>query len=118
MFTFIHFRAASSVSLFIVLIVFFYKFGNNSYGGDCMKKYNLMGIVIEDRNEFAPQVQDVLTEFGSIIKTRIGLHDGSENYISNEGFIILSLEDDDRKIDEFSKKLKEIKTVRVKNIKV
>lgn len=83
-----------------------------------MKKYNLMGIVIEDRKAFASQVQDVLTEFGSIIKTRIGLHEGSESYISNEGFIILSLENDDKKIDDFLRKLKEIKTVRVKNIKV
>ena len=83
-----------------------------------MKKYNIMGIVIEDRKKFAPFVQEVLTEFGSIIKMRLGLHDGDENCLANEGFIILSLDDDDNKVDEFTKRLKAIKSVRVKNIKV
>ena len=32
-----------------------------------MEKYNLMGIVIENRRDFAPRVQEVLTEFGCII---------------------------------------------------
>lgn len=83
-----------------------------------MKKYNIMGIVIEDRKNYATEVQEVLTEFGSIINTRIGLHTGLENFPNNEGFIILNLEDDDKKISEFEKKLKNIKSVRVKNIKV
>lgn len=83
-----------------------------------MKKYNIMGIVIEDRKNFANEVQDVLTEFGSIIDARIGLHTGLEKSLNNEGFIILNLVDDDKKISEFEKKLKSIKSVRVKNIKV
>ncbi len=83
-----------------------------------MKKYNIMGIVIEDRKNFANEVQDVLTEFGSIIDTRIGLHTGLEKSLNHEGFIILNLVDDDKKISEFEKKLKSIKSVRVKNIKV
>ena len=83
-----------------------------------MKKYNIMGIVIEDRKNFADKVQEVLTEFGSIIDTRIGLHTGLEKSLNNEGFIILNLMDDDKKIGEFEKKLKSIKSVRVKNIKV
>ena len=83
-----------------------------------MKKYNIMGIVIEDRKNFANEVQDVLTEFGSIIDTRIGLHTGLEKSLNNEGFIILNLTDDDKKISEFENRLKNIKSVRVKNIKV
>ena len=43
-----------------------------------MKKYNLMGIVIENRSDFAPLVQEILTAFGYIIKMRIGLHEGTE----------------------------------------
>ena len=83
-----------------------------------MEKHNLMGIVIENRKEFAPDVQEVLTEFGCIIKMRIGMHEGVENSCTNEGFIILNLANDDKKIDEFVKKLKNIESVRVKNIKV
>jgi len=87
-------------------------------GGDSMKKYNLMGIAIGNRREFAPQVQEILTEFGCIIKMRIGLHEEIENSCSNEGFIILNLSDDDKEINRFVKKLESIDTVRVKNIKV
>ena len=83
-----------------------------------MGKYNLMGIVIGDRRKFAPKVQEVLTEFGCIIKMRIGLHEGIENYCSNEGFIILNLNDDDKEINRFISKLENIESVRVKNIKV
>jgi len=83
-----------------------------------MEKYNLMGIVIENRRDFAPQVQEILTEFGCIIKMRIGLHEEIENSCSNEGFIILNLVDDDKEIKRFIKKLENIESVRVKNIKV
>ena len=83
-----------------------------------MEKHNLMGIAIENRKDFAPLVQEVLTEFGCIIKMRIGMHEGIENSCSNEGFIILNLADDDKEINRFVKKLESIKSVRVKNIKV
>ena len=83
-----------------------------------MEKYNLMGIVIGNRRDFAPAVQEVLTEFGCIIKMRLGLHEGVENFCSNEGFIILNLYDDDKEINRFIKRLENIESVRVKNIKV
>lgn len=83
-----------------------------------MEKYNLMGIVIENRKEFAPAVQEVLTEFGCIIKMRIGMHEGMGKTCSNEGFIILNLDDDDKEINKFINKLEKIESVRVKNIKV
>jgi len=82
-----------------------------------MDNYNLMGIVIGNRKTFAPDVQEVLTRFGKIIKMRIGLHEySSEN--TNEGFIILNLSNDDNKVDELSKELQAIESVRVKNIKL
>ena len=77
-----------------------------------------MGIVIENRRDFAPMVQEVLTEFGCIIKMRIGMHEGMEKSCSNEGFIILNLDNDDKEINRFIKKLETIESVRVKNIKV
>lgn len=83
-----------------------------------MKKYNLMGIVIEDRRDFAPDVQKVLTRYGDVINMRIGLHDSPEKNNTNEGFIILSLIDDDIKVGEFMRELGNIESVRVKNIKV
>jgi len=83
-----------------------------------MGKYNLMGIVIGNRKDFAPEVQKVLTEFGCIIKMRVGLHEGIENSCSNEGFIMLNLSDDDKEINRFVNKLESIESVRVKNLKL
>ena len=83
-----------------------------------MNSYNLMGIAIGNRKTFAPDVQEVLTRFGKIIKMRIGLHENSENESTNEGFIILNLSDDDKEIRRFIKRLESIESVRVKNIKV
>ena len=83
-----------------------------------MKKYNLMGIVIENRRDFAPLVQEILTQYGCIIKMRIGLHEGTEEECSNEGFIILNLKDDEIEIKKLVYELKNIEGVRVKNVEI
>ncbi len=83
-----------------------------------MKNYNLMGIVIENRREKATIVQDVLTGYGCIIKMRIGLHEGTENECSNEGFIILNLSDNQDEINRLIMDLSNIDGVRVRNVKI
>ena len=83
-----------------------------------MKNYNLMGIVIENRREKATIVQDVLTGYGGIIKMRIGLHEGTENECSNEGFIILNLSDNQDEINRLIMDLSNIDGVRVRNVKI
>ena len=80
-----------------------------------MENYNLMGIKIGNRKTFAPDVQEVLTRYGSTIKMRIGLH---ENENTNEGFIILNLLNGDNKISALISELESIETVRAKNIKL
>lgn len=82
-----------------------------------MKNYNLMGIVIGDRKSFAPDVQEVFTRYGNIIKMRIGLHEDEEIENSNEGFIILSLDNDDSKIDALLNELNNVESVIAKNVK-
>lgn len=83
-----------------------------------MKRYNLMGIVIDNRRDFAPLVQEILTHYGCIIKMRIGLHEDVEEECSNEGFIILNLNNDDDRIRELVNELKNIEGVRVKNVEI
>lgn len=73
-------------------------------------KTNIMVIIIENRDSNAPDVQEVLTKFGSIINARLGLHDNRE---FNEGKIILDLIDDEEQIKELSNELKNIKGIRV-----
>lgn len=51
----------------------------------------ILGIKINDRIKEAGSVQKVLTQFGCSIKTRLGLHEVSENHCSTNGLIILEL---------------------------
>lgn len=51
----------------------------------------ILGIKINDRIMEAGSVQKVLTQFGCSIKTRLGLHEVSENHCSTNGLIILEL---------------------------
>ena len=72
-------------------------------------KSNIMVIIVENRDSKAPDVQEVLTKFGSIINARLGLHENG----FNEGKIILDLEDNEEQIKELSKELEGITGIRV-----
>lgn len=51
----------------------------------------VLGIRIEDRVKEAGEVQKVLTKFGCSIKTRLGLHEVSDDFCSSSGLILLEL---------------------------
>ena len=77
-------------------------------------KTNIMVIIVENRDSKAPDVQEVLTKFGSIINARLGLHEND----FNEGKIILDLVDDAEKIQELAKELNGITGIRVGHMSV
>ena len=77
-------------------------------------KTNIMVIIVENRDSKAPDVQEVLTKFGSIINARLGLHEND----FNEGKIILDLLDNAEKIEELAKELKGITGIRVGHMSV
>jgi ABC-type molybdate transport system substrate-binding protein len=78
-----------------------------------MEKTILM-VLISMRNENAVKVQSLLTEFGCLIKTRLGVHDASTDTCSNYGLLILELTGVKKDQDRLAKKLKQIKGIRVK----
>ncbi len=53
--------------------------------------YTIMGVLVNQRSKKAPDVQEVLTKAGCIIKVRLGLHEASDNACSEEGLILLQL---------------------------
>lgn len=81
-----------------------------------MEKYHLMGIVVDRRKKQAPNVQEVLTKYGDIIKNRIGLHEGYTE--DNSGFIILTLMNSESRIKELKSELAEIDGVKAKALKI
>ncbi len=77
----------------------------------------ILGVMLEQRMETATSVQDVLTEYGCFITTRIGLHQTAEDACSERGLIILELADHVKgEADEMEKKLSDIKGVTVKKM--
>ena len=48
-------------------------------------------ILVDKRKEEAATVQKILTDWGCMIKTRIGIHDGLLDSCTNSGLIILEL---------------------------
>lgn len=75
-----------------------------------MKKSVLL-ILIGSRKESAVNVQKVLTGWGCMIKTRLGVHDGVLDNCSDQGLLMLELVGDDAQKDELARKLSLIKGV-------
>lgn len=69
-----------------------------------MKKSVLL-ILIGGRKESAVKVQQVLTAWGCIIKTRLGIHDGVLDNCSDEGLLILELHGDQEQREELARKV-------------
>ena len=53
--------------------------------------YKLMLIKIDHRSTEAVKVQSVLTKYGCNIKVRLGLHEVSNDFCSNDGLIVLEV---------------------------
>ena len=65
----------------------------------------IVGIHIRNRVKRVPGIQNILTAFGSCIKTRIGLHNVDGRSASGNGLIIVELVGPQKKISDFCKKL-------------
>ncbi|MBP7496733.1 MAG: hypothetical protein KA792_03620 [Bacteroidales bacterium] len=74
-----------------------------------MSEKIILGIHIPERIQEAVQIQDILTKFGCSIKTRLGLHEASENYCSPCGLILLELAGDTNECAKLEKELRKIK---------
>jgi hypothetical protein len=81
-----------------------------------MAKRCVLGLMVTNRVENAPQVQKVLTEFGCNIKSRIGLHEVTENLCSPAGLILLELFGDESECAAAEAKLRDIKGLQVQKM--
>ena len=62
-------------------------------------------VLIGQRKEAAVQVQKVLTGWGCMIKTRLGIHDGVMENCSDTGLLILELAGERKQMDELARKV-------------
>lgn len=75
----------------------------------------IYGVHITDRLHHASQVQDVLTEYGCNIKTRLGLHE-CQTVCSPNGLLILEMAGDQDRCRELRDKLNAVEGVEVKEM--
>jgi len=81
-----------------------------------MNKHLILGVHIQNRGENALRVQQVLTEYGCYIKTRLGLHEVDENFCSTGGVLILEMFGDLAKCEAMRDKLSVIEGIEVKEM--
>lgn len=72
----------------------------------------IMGIRLDKRVDTAIEFQKILTQFGCIIKTRLGLHDVSCGKCAPNGIIILEVIDDEE-ARNFEKELCKIEGIEI-----
>lgn len=78
-----------------------------------MEKTILLALV-GNRQESAVKVQQILTEMGCCVKTRLGIHDVTPEECSNAGLIIIELLGSDEEKNIVVRKLEEVEYVSVK----
>lgn len=76
----------------------------------------IMGVRLDNRLETATEFQKVLTNFGCIIKTRLGLHEVSDKLCAHSGLILMEIIDDEEAV-KFEKELCKIDGVEIQVMK-
>jgi hypothetical protein len=69
------------------------------------KETRILGVLITDRKKEAGKVQTVLTKYGCSIKTRLGLHEVTDDVCSTSGLLLLELTGDMSEMDKLEKEL-------------
>ncbi len=75
-------------------------------------------ILVDKRKTSAVSVQKILTEWGCLIKTRLGIHDGVLDNCSNSGLIILELVGETAKQQEMFHKLQLLQGVKTELVQL
>ena len=76
----------------------------------------IFGVRLDNRTQSAMDFQKVLTEFGCIIKTRLGLHTVDAGVCAPNGIIIIEAIDDQEAV-KLESELKKIENIEVQTMK-
>jgi len=80
------------------------------------KRHIILGVHITGRVQHVPGVQNLFTEYGCSIKTRLGLHEASDNICSPNGLILLEMAGAEAPIFELARKLEAIEGIEVQQM--
>ncbi|PKN80719.1 MAG: hypothetical protein CVU48_00880 [Candidatus Cloacimonetes bacterium HGW-Cloacimonetes-1] len=76
--------------------------------------YQVILIKIDSRSTEATKVQNILTEYGCIIKVRLGLHEVTKEFCANDGLIVLEVNGTDLELRSIIQELNAIEYVEAK----
>jgi hypothetical protein len=82
-----------------------------------MKK-SILIVLVDQRHKNAVRVQKILTTWGCLIKTRLGIHDGILDNCSETGLLILELVGDKKKQQMMLGRLKVLPGVAAKLVEI
>ncbi len=81
-----------------------------------MSKHLIYGIHLNDRMTEASSIQQLLSEYGCNIRTRVGLHETSESACSPTGVILLEMVGEASICTELKNRLGAVEGVEVKEM--
>ncbi len=81
-----------------------------------MSAHFIVGVHVRERTEHIPRVQQIFTEYGCYIRTRLGLHLTQEGLCSPNGLILLDVVCTDGACRELVEKLTAVPGVEVKTM--
>ena len=81
-----------------------------------MKHRTIVAVIVNQRSETSINVQKILSAWGCMITTRLGLHEGVLDTCTQTGLIIVEMVGEEEKKEEFVRKLNLIKGVQAKKI--
>lgn len=81
-----------------------------------MKNLRILGVYISNRTKDSIAVQDTLTKYGCSIKTRLGLHEVTDNICTNYGLILLELTGDPAEWEKLQSALRSIEGVSIQSM--
>lgn len=76
----------------------------------------ILGIHLTNRMNEAPRVQQLLTDYGCNIRTRLGLHAVDESFCDSKGLLLLEMFGDNDTCQELASKLAAIEGLEVKQM--
>jgi hypothetical protein len=82
------------------------------------KVANILILSVEQRKVCAVKIQEILTNSGCEIKTRLGIHDSSSQTCSHKGLIILEIIAEKEDINNLVLQLQKIDYVKVKSVTI
>ena len=78
----------------------------------------VMLVLLDQRKKNAVQVQKILSEWGCLIRTRLGIHEGVLENCSEEGLIILELVGDKEMHEKLTERLNALPNVVAKLVEI